>query len=81
MTPNTPGSVENLVKDYALEVGFDLVGIASADPFDDDRASDSAAAARWSDGRPALVQRGACGARRKTPNGCYPALAASSQWR
>ena len=37
MTPNTPGSVENLVKDYALEVGFDLVGIASADPFDDDR--------------------------------------------
>ena len=37
MTPNTPGSVETLVKDYALEVGFDLVGIASADPFDDDR--------------------------------------------
>ena len=37
MTPNTLGSVENLVKDYALELGFDLVGIASADPFDDDR--------------------------------------------
>ena len=37
MTKNKVGSVENLVKDYALEVGFDLVGIASADPFDDDR--------------------------------------------
>ena len=37
MTKNKVGSVENLVKDYALEVGFDLVGIASADPFHDDR--------------------------------------------
>ena len=37
MTKDTPGSVEKLGKDYALEVGFDLVGIASADPFHDDR--------------------------------------------
>ncbi len=28
-------SLEDLVKDYALEVGFDLVGISSADPFVD----------------------------------------------
>ena len=39
MTKNKVGSVENLVKDYALEVGFDLVGIAAAppDPFDNDK--------------------------------------------
>ena len=37
MPTDAPGSVEKLVKDYALEVGFDLVGIASADSFDVDR--------------------------------------------
>ena len=37
MPTDAPGSIEKLVKDYALEVGFDLVGIASADPFDADK--------------------------------------------
>ena len=34
MTMNKVVPLEKLVKDYALEVGFDLVGIAAADPFD-----------------------------------------------
>ena len=37
MTTNAIGSIEKLVKDYALEIGFDLVGIASADPFEADK--------------------------------------------
>ena len=35
MTINKVVPLEKLVKDYALEVGFDLVGIAAADPFED----------------------------------------------
>ena len=35
MTINKVAPLEKLVKDYALEVGFDLVGIAAADPFED----------------------------------------------
>ena len=31
-------SNKKLVKDYALELGFDLVGIASAEPFAEHRA-------------------------------------------
>ena len=35
--PTLVDNVEKLVKEFALEVGFDLVGIASADPFEDHR--------------------------------------------
>ena len=35
--PTVVDNVEKLVKEFALEVGFDLVGIASADPFEDHR--------------------------------------------
>ena len=35
MTTNQVVPLEKLVKDYALELGFDLVGISAADPFED----------------------------------------------
>ena len=37
MTTMANGSLERLVKDYALELGFDLVGISSADSFEADK--------------------------------------------
>ena len=37
MTTKTNGSLESLVKAYALELGFDLVGISSADSFEADK--------------------------------------------
>ena len=73
-------NVEKLVKEFALEVGFDLVGIASAAPFEDHRdvtlrriGQGLMDSLPWFTG--ARVNRGA-----PTHRSCCPAPVPSSPW-